>query len=498
MHVPEVSIMSRLFFAFAAVFAALSQAQGQTDTALTIKLSIRPQGPPTPSLRYRLLPSLSEQKPENGAELYKKAAEMLMRIRDREDFAKLELFLDLKKCPKPEYLPRDEVRQTLERYTGVLKMVDEAARCERCDWDLAHRLRISGVNAPLPEIQPLRSIATLLSARARLAMAEGRLDDALRDIQTGLAMGHQIGEAPVLICSLVGVAVSSIMCVRLEELIERDKAPNLYWAIADLPRPFISLRLPLQGERLAAYASFPGGAEAAADLKATLKEPAKAIDVLKIFEALSEGRRDELVDRALPNDVVKGIRKYDMAMGVLARYEVGKKALINAGRPTEIVEKMSPLEVEVLHGLLEYDRALDEVSHWQAFPFWEAYPKVRDYMEKVNLDRELSGADAAALPLARLLLPALEKVYVAQMRLDRRLAAIRCVEAIRIHAAAHDGKGPAKLEDIKEVPVPVDPATGRLFEYTVKDDQAILYGPPLDKKDKPNMANAIRLELHLR
>ena len=38
--------------------------------------------------------------------------------------------------------------------------------------------------------------------------------------------------------------------------------------------------------------------------------------------------------------------------------------------------------------------------------------------------------------------------------IERRLAALRTIEAIRMFAASHDGKLPAALGDIKEVPVP--------------------------------------------
>ena len=47
---------------------------------------------------------------------------------------------------------------------------------------------------------------------------------------------------------------------------------------------------------------------------------------------------------------------------------------------------------------------------------------------------------------------------------------LRCVEAMRLYAAAHDGKLPSKLEEITEVPVPVDPVTGKSFAFKLGDD----------------------------
>ena len=47
-----------------------------------------------------------------------------------------------------------------------------------------------------------------------------------------------------------------------------------------------------------------------------------------------------------------------------------------------------------------------------------------------------------------------------------------------MYAAGHDGKLPATLADMKEVPIPADPLTGKSFEYTVDGENATLYGPP--------------------
>ena len=49
----------------------------------------------------------------------------------------------------------------------------------------------------------------------------------------------------------------------------------------------------------------------------------------------------------------------------------------------------------------------------------------------------------------------------AQVKLDRRVAALRVVEAIRLYAASHDGKLPDALSQITEVPVPGRPCHGK-------------------------------------
>jgi hypothetical protein len=70
--------------------------------------------------------------------------------------------------------------------------------------------------------------------------------------------------------------------------------------------------------------------------------------------------------------------------------------------------------------------------------------------------------DGLAIP--RAFLPALNKAMQAEARLERKLAALRVIAALRLHAASK-GELPEKLEQIKEVPLPSDPITGKPFEY---------------------------------
>jgi hypothetical protein len=63
------------------------------------------------------------------------------------------------------------------------------------------------------------------------------------------------------------------------------------------------------------------------------------------------------------------------------------------------------------------------------------------------------------------------------MRHDRRIAGLRAVEALRLYAASHEGKLPEALSQVKEVPVPDDPATGKPFEYRRDGVAALLLSP---------------------
>jgi hypothetical protein len=69
------------------------------------------------------------------------------------------------------------------------------------------------------------------------------------------------------------------------------------------------------------------------------------------------------------------------------------------------------------------------------------------------------------LPLAAILMPALESVMLAAQRSDRQFATLETMEAIRMHAAARGGRLPESLSSLAVVPAPANPFTGRPFDY---------------------------------
>jgi hypothetical protein len=86
------------------------------------------------------------------------------------------------------------------------------------------------------------------------------------------------------------------------------------------------------------------------------------------------------------------------------------------------------------------------------------------------------------------------KVNLLMNRLDRHVAALQCIEAIRLYAGSHDGTFPGKLLNIKEVDIPADPVTRKPFSYNLSGSSAILEAP--DSEDLEGKY-AIRYELHL-
>jgi hypothetical protein len=71
----------------------------------------------------------------------------------------------------------------------------------------------------------------------------------------------------------------------------------------------------------------------------------------------------------------------------------------------------------------------------------------------------------------------------------------QCIEALRLYAAAHEGKFPKELSRITEVPVPNDPVMQKPFVYRCTGSDAVLEAPAPEGATE---RDAIRYELSLK
>jgi hypothetical protein len=368
-------------------------------------------------------------------------------------------------------IPRDEARKQLGFYETVLKEAELGAGRSTCDWEFDQRKE--GFSLLLPEIQEMRSLARLVSLRARLAILDGKIDEAMHWIETGLVMGRHVGQGPTLIQALVGTAIDSIMVQCLEELIQVPGMPSLYWALADRPRPFVDMRYPMEGERYLLEKELPG--LGAVDRGVwSLDEARRFADELqrKLFPLVA-GEPIPGGTGAVPAGMPALARRLGIAAMASKIYPEARRALIARGRPEAEVEAMPVVQVAALYTMQEYRRAQDDAYKWMNLPYWQSHGR-GDAFRPVTIEQKLANP---LLTLFQSLAPALNATRLAALRLDRQLDALQCVEAIRLHAAAHGGKLPASLEEIADAPTPLDPATGKPFVYKVDGDSATLTAP---------------------
>lgn len=451
-------------------------AQAEDDKVVPVPLRVRPAAEHREALKYRLLPDALDRKPGNAAVLYNKIALQLAQRHDDKSLDKMADWLDL---PLAKF-PRDEVRAALRGYQGILDDLALAARRQTCDWQLPFTEH-DPISLLLPEVQYMRNFGRMVALKARLEIADGNLDEALRTLQTGYSLTRDVAQGQTLINGLVGLATAGVMDARLEELIQQPGAPNLYWALTSRPRPLIDMRPGMDMEMNMVYLGFPelrdveGGSRSAESWRAQLDQIGR-----RLSEWTGNGSGDKQPPMSL---IITGL--------ALKGYPQARQDLIARGRSPEEVDAMPVAQVVAIYTVHTYNEFRDQIFKWLYVPYWEG----RTGLEKaeVTLRREVKSREI--VPLASLLLPAIHSVNLAAARGERRTAALRTIEALRMYAASHEGKLPEKLADVVQVPVPNDPITGQPFVYRLQGDEAVLEGFP--PPGAPAKANGFRYEIKL-
>jgi hypothetical protein len=362
----------------------------------------------------------------------------------------------------------------------MLREVDRGARRSYCDWELTERIREDGIGLVVPDVQSMRVFSTLLLLRARTELLDGRFDQAASTLQTSLQLARDLGEGPTLIQSLVGVSVANQTLLAVEDWVQRPDAPNLYWALTVLPQPLVDLRNGLQGERVVIDHLLPGYRDMLARRKAAAFPLARLEEDLGKYRSYLEGTP---------------VARLTMLAMALRTYPEAKRFLRGQGWSAEDVEALPALRAVLLYQVHHYDVLYDELCAAAALPYPEAARRSGRVMEALRQEMQRVGGHGGSL--ATLLIPALQRVLNRHANLERRLAALRCVEAVRLHAAAHGGKPPARLADVREVPVPHDPYSGEEFDYRADGDRFVLTGRSL-AGDPLAQFNVLRYEVTIR
>jgi hypothetical protein len=424
-------------------------------TETVIRLRVTPAAEPKPALFYQLLPELRDMNPGNPVPGYLKCfSEQNNFWFSKEAEEKREKWRTM---PLKD-LPREEMR-TLGYGTGTnpLRLADEAAKLEHADWQALLPLRREGINLIIPEVQQMRTLAVALRVRCRLEIAEKRYGDAVVTLKTMFALARHLGEHPTLIAGLVGVAVASMAAETLDEFSAQPGAPNLYWALTDLPRPLIALRPGMQGERAWLGAAFEG-----IPARAPLPDwqVQRLIKLTQLLADVSMESRQKKID----------VRAWLTERGKdAAHLEAARKRLVETGFPPgPALDNLSPIQVILVDEVVAFEVKRDNQMKLMMLPYWQFEAMSRDRpAAKQPPDDSLFGGLVAAFV----------KVRRAHARIEQRVGLLRCVEALRLYAAAHQGQLPASLADVS-VPLPADPMTGRPFTYAHKDGTATLHGTP--------------------
>jgi len=223
-----------------------------------VKLVIRPQKISAEAGKYSLLPPEASRTDGDAVPWYEKAVKTLP---DQKSDNQVQQYL---KMPV-EQLPADQVEQLLKAYIQSFKCAAQAVKCRQCRWP-----------AQTPEtlmanLAEYRRLASGIRLWARLELSNAQYDGALPAIQTGLGMARQLGEGPTLIQLQMGVATANVQCREIEQFVQVEDAPNLYSALASLPKPFVDPEKAIEAERKATFSRFSGTLLSSKQLESQMK-----------------------------------------------------------------------------------------------------------------------------------------------------------------------------------------------------------------------------------
>lgn len=443
---------------------ATAPSTAPTSAPIVRTLTIHAQAVGERPLDHRLLPGGEEITAGNGATVYLSAMIAIV-DRNQEWQDKLERYSD-----SPfDQLPVSEAKNWLS--TATLAQLHIAARRERAVWDLP--IREQGYEALLFHFPGVRKAARLLSVEARVAIAEGRFDDAIRSLRTGFALVRDVQYHGVMVSGAMSSVQARMFLEDVEHLISRPGAPNLYWALANLPRPMLDLAGMLREEQIALMATFPFLQE---------NQPPGPADIRGVMKQAA------MTDPTYPTDdrVTEAVADFERRAEKLL--PVAREHLLKKGLDEAAIALMSPAQIVMLYAFDDLERRRQEIVKWYGLPFWQAYP------ELMRMEKQIADAqkDAGANPLLPYLANPTKPAWIV-VRPDRIAAALQTIEAVRDFAANHDNKPPASLAELS-LPTPIDPVTGKPFEYTTEGKQFRITGPAPAENPEELLSYALTLQ----
>jgi hypothetical protein len=459
-------ILMGILFLTGFVLADDAKLPAEEKWFLDRSLTLSPQPAPRPALEYRLFPLDSDRKDGNAVPIY-------LRLNfEQNDAARREW----RETPEKwnampiDKIPLNEAKEFINRYKNFYRQFELGARRKTAEWNYTID-QGSLIDVLLPDVQMMRNYLPMMVLKVRVALAERDYATAAHWLETGFAYSRHVSNAPFLINRLVGMACASQFADCLLDFVQQPDAPNLYWSATALPRPLIDLRDSYEFEYRFMEMQFPDLADLDrprtpeqwdAVLMKVRAEYQRIKAAVTLYESLAALLFDGPVKPVEGNTREPASKSPDLPA---ARKYLTERLKMTA----EKVDAMPPAQVLLLYLVASYNEFRDDFFKATYLPYPEAR---RVYAEAEK--RRKAASDTEGKRFAEMLLPVFGTVQRAQTRLDRKIAALRVIEALRLHAAAHDGALPDKLSEVTIVPVPDDPGTAKPFEYQRDGDAATL------------------------
>ena len=417
----------------------------------TIVVEITPRAIEGPILKYRFLPREDELKPGN-------AVPILLRLPWEQRNWMEKVYPNLQNwedvtLTDPKWKEYSDIPP---RFFDEMK---RAAYRRDAGWEYPIG-EVPAMTILLPDVQGLRAFLGYgLSSRAKYHLSRSELEEALEVIKVGIANSRHIAGTPFVVNQLVAAAIQRTMFDRTLDLISQPKSPNLYWGLSAIPKGILSLErtADIEGQMLSLTFPFIKDLDKTRDSR----------EWKKLFD-------QQLNQMAITMGLVVPKEEAGKKQAFAEAERVARRELVKMpGYSQEKVAQMT-MEEAVLRWYVFNHLNLDaRYNAYSVLPPREAIPQ----LVKLNKDANefyshlnYKFFDFFKNPLFNYL--SLNGIY-------RKIQMIRVIEAVRHYAATHDGMFPDKLEDITDIPVPLDPLTDKAFVWKVKGGQATLSPPDL-------------------
>lgn len=444
----------------------------------TIQMEVTPADEPSPAFEHRLTYGIQERLPGNRPQWYTRAFpeetrawstwNKLTSSDDFEAYYTSGTPIDEVAWDKLDSLGSDLSRSLVDDH------IVPGAKRRDCDWGIRSD-QVRGVDffqILLPEFQSTRSFARMLNLQVRLAIHEHRYDDAVTYLRTQYQLGADVGYEPIIVCGLIGVAIAGIGNAGVTDLIAAPDSPNLYWALSEIPAVPVPIGPAVRNELSITHTYFGKLNE--------LEKAEKLPEEWNCHWKSCVGRVfDTVRSFAEPANQFGFSERVAPAITGLLGYSHAKRRMIDWGYSVAEVEAMPVGQVLSLYSARVNQTVADKF--WQAFVAPYSAERFRSGAEAEAYLRDngalTDGPDRVLLPIVSSMVPGTRAIRTAEMRVARDLAALRVIEALRMHAARNDSRWPDALDDVTCVPVPLNPATDKPFIYHRDGETAVLELP---------------------
>lgn len=357
-------------------------------------------------------------------------------------------------------LPLDDPRVKDEfGFNRIQIELTRAALMRTADWGYPMQ---QGADLLLPDLQSHRFIAGFgMSLWIRKQLESDFTTTAMEGIGTQLACAQHIGRTPIVVNQLVATNVALMSIDRIEELVEHDSVPNLYWPLTMIPDRLVNIQAALQWESELLVRSLPSLGKS----MPPIGDPA--------WDRIANEFSDVMVNNGAFVNTELEAMVLKMKLLAAAKEQLPGMNLY----PDSELQSMNDTET-VMRWILAVSRSVNyQVEVCSSLPPSQAIPALADIQrrsEKLKDDLGAPGVPFIESPA---------NIYLHVAKFDRFIKMLQTLEAVRHHVALNEGSLPKSLDEITSLPVPPDPLTGGSFRYEFGDGSFVLQAPTIEGVD---------------